>query len=129
MIRDEISFDAEFIEALSKEFTPDFTVHGIHFGEGDPENGGEHWNFSRALTTEDEGVCTVKEIQQVTIYGGIARFSLGRNSLICDFDEEISPKTGTKKLCISYELPDPKWEALKAKAKLVFSGEEYFEIT
>ena len=70
----------------------------------------------------------MKEIQQVTIYGGIAKFTLGRNGLVCHFDEEVSPTTGTKKLCISYDLPDAKWEALKAKAKLVFSGEEYFEI-
>ncbi|MDY6993953.1 MAG: hypothetical protein SVR94_15300 [Pseudomonadota bacterium] len=128
MTNDKICFEAEFVEVASEEYTPDFIVHGIYFGEGDPEEGGEHWNFTRTLETDDEGVCTVKEIQQVTIYGGITRFLLERNHLICEFDENRSKETGTKKLSITYDISDEEWVKLIEKSQLVFSGESYFEI-
>ncbi|GJM08363.1 MAG: hypothetical protein DHS20C11_06390 [Lysobacteraceae bacterium] len=67
--------------AVSREcFTPDFSVLGIHFAEGDPEVGGEHWSFSCA-SGDDEGVCVVKEIQQAVFYNGIAEPSLSRGPL------------------------------------------------
>jgi allantoicase len=94
----------------------------------DPEQGGEHWNFTRTLETGDDGVCTVKEIQQVTIYDGINRFLLDRNHVICEFDEQHSKETGTKKIEITYDISEKEWEKLVEKAKLVFSGESYFEI-
>jgi hypothetical protein len=120
---------SEFVEAVSEEFTPDFIVHGIYFGEGDPEQGGEHWNFTRSLETDDDDrVCTVKEIQRVTIYGGISRFILERNHITCEFDEQNSRKTGTKKIEIVFDISDKEWGKLVEKAKLVFSGESYFEI-
>ena len=128
MTKDEIRFKADFVEAASETYTPDFIVHGIYFGEGDPEQGGQHWNFTRNLETDDQGVCTVKEIQQVTVYGGIDEFVLGRNSLLCEFDENHAITTGTKKLLITYDMGTEKWAALAEKAKLVFSGESYFRI-
>lgn len=128
MISDELRFKAEFVEAVSEEFTPGYIVHGIYFGEGNPEQGGQHWNFTRTLETDDEGVCTVKEIQQVTIYGGIKRLTLNRDNLICEFDNKASENTDTKKLSIIYDIPDDKWLELRKKANLVFSGESYFEL-
>ena len=128
MTNSEITFNAEFVEALSDNDNPDFIVHGIYFGEGDPEQGGEHWSFTRVLENDDDGVCTVKEIQQVTIYRGIDKFLLGRTHLICEFDKAHSVETGTEKLVITYDIPDDEWEKLTNVAKLVFSGENYFEI-
>jgi hypothetical protein len=128
MVNDEIKFQAEFVAAITEEFTPAFIVHGIYFGEGNPEQGGEHWNFTRTPGTDDDGVCTNKEIQQVTIYGGINRFLLARNHLVCEFDEHHSRKTGTKKIDITYEISAKEWAELIEKASLVFFGEMYFEI-
>lgn len=127
MVIPEINYKAYYVEALSEEFTPDFIVYGIYFGEGDPEQGGQHWNFTRTLETDDVGVCTVKEIQQVTTYGGIERFTLSRNAVICDFDDSHTEETGTKRLSIEFDISEAQWNKLLEKARLVFSGEEYFE--
>ncbi len=127
MVSEEIKFKAQEVAAMSEEFTPDYVVHGIYFGEGNPEQGGQHWNFTRALETED-GVCTVKEIQQLTFYRGIKNFLLSRDGLVCEFDVKHAEHAGTKKLCISYDISDERWNELRDKAKLVFSGEIYFEI-
>jgi hypothetical protein len=127
----EISFHAESVEIIDNEFTPDFTVIGFHFGQGDPEKGGQHWNFTQSIPPEDgifDGVCTVKEIQQVTVYGGIRRFELWSDHLVCEFDERTSPKTGTEKLCISYAIPTEQWEKLAAMAGRVFEGRSCFEV-
>jgi hypothetical protein len=44
------------------------------------------------------------------------------------FDEKASKHTGTKILSITYDVTDDKWKELCEKAKLVFSGENYFEV-
>jgi Immunity protein 10 len=132
MIEDEISFRAELVAGDEEEFSPDFFVHGIYFGEGDPENGGEHWNFTRAFGDNDDdeaGVCTVKEIQQATVYGGIARFLLGRRSLRCEFDEETAKETGVRTLRIDYAIDDATWDSLLEHARKVFEGEPYFAVS
>jgi hypothetical protein len=126
----EISFHAESVEIIDKEFTPDFAVIGFHFGEGDPEQGGQHWNFTQSIPCEDgifDGVCTVKEIQQVTVYGGIRRFEMWPDHLVCEFNERTSPKTGVEKLRISYTLSSQQWENLVEMAKRVFAGQSCFE--
>ncbi|MDH5600189.1 MAG: Imm10 family immunity protein [Gammaproteobacteria bacterium] len=128
MVNTEISYKADYVEAISEEFTPEFIVHGIHFGEGDPEQDGQHWNFTRTLETDDDGVCTVKEIQQVTIYGGIKKFVLSRNNLICEFDDKHSERTGVQKLSITFDISDEDWNKLLEKSNLVFSGESYYEV-
>ncbi|HKQ92257.1 MAG TPA: hypothetical protein VJZ77_16475 [Blastocatellia bacterium] len=129
MIENEIRIKASLVAGEQEEYTSDFVVHGIYFGEGDPEQGGRHWNFTRNLGEDDEGVCTVKEIQQVTVYGGIIRFTLARDSVTCEFDEEAAEETGVRKLLIDYNIDDDTWRSLLKQAKFVFDGEEYFEVT
>lgn len=128
MIGNEIHIKATLVAAEGEGYTSDFVVHGIYFGEGDPEQGGQHWNFTRSRGEDDDGVCTVKEIQQVTIYGGIVRFTLARDRVTCEFDEEEAKETGVRKLFIEYSINDDTWQSLVEQAKLVFDGEGYFEV-
>ena len=128
MIEDEMRVKADLVAGDEEEYTTDFVVHGIYFGEGDPERGGQHWNFTRNLGEDDNRVCTVKEIQQVTIYGGIVRFALARHSMTCEFDEKAAMETGVRKLVIEYSIIDDTWQSLVKQANIVFDGEEYFEI-
>lgn len=124
----ELRFHAEIVTAIEEKYTPDFIVHGIHFGVGDPEVGGQHWNFTRSFDEDDEGVCTVKEIQEVTIYGGIVRCTLSRHIFICEFDEQAAQSTKTYKLQISFEIDDETWKLFSTQASLVFDGESYFTL-
>lgn len=128
MIEDEIQVKANLVVGEENGYTPDFVVHGIYFGEGDPERGGQHWNFTRTLGEDDDGVCTVKEIQQVTVYGGIVRFTLARHRMTCEFDEEAAKETGVRKLHIEYSIDEEAWQSLVKQAKFVFHGEEYFDV-
>jgi hypothetical protein len=127
VIADEIRFKAEMVAADQEEFTPDYIVHGIYFGEGDPEQGGQHWNFIRSLS-DDDGVCTVKEIQEVTVYGGIVSCKLSRRSLVCKFSDTATRSTRTRRLVIDFEIDDQGWEALAKQATRVFEGEDYFQL-
>jgi len=128
VIEDELHVKANLVAGEEEQYTPNFVVHGIHFGEGDPERGGQHWNFTRNLGEDDDGVCIVKEIQQVTDYGGILRFTLTRHSMTCEFDEKTAKKTGVRKLHIEYSINEHAWQSLVKQAKFVFDGEEYFEV-
>jgi len=128
MIENEIRIKANLVAGEEEEYTQDFVVHGIYFGEGDPEQGGQHWNFTRNLGEDDDGVCTVKEIQQVTVYGGIVRFTLARDIVTCEFDEKAAKETGVRKLLIEYRINEDTWESLVKQAKFVFEGEGYFEV-
>jgi hypothetical protein len=128
VIIDELRFQAEMVAGDEEAYTPEFVVHGIYFGEGDPEQSGQHWNFTRSLDEDDDGVCTVKEIQEIVIYGGIIDFTLTRQSLVCEFDENTSRSTMTRRLVITYEIDDETWEALVKQARLVFDGESYFTL-
>jgi len=129
MIENEIRIKADLVAGEEEEYTQDFVVHGVYFGEGNPEQGGQHWNFTRNLGEDDDGVCTVKEIQQVTVYGGIVRFTLARDSLTCEFDEKAAKEIGVRKLFIEYSINEDTWESLVKQAKFVFKGEGYFEVT
>ena len=128
-IIDNISFHAELVAAQQEEFTSDCVVHGIYFGTGDPEAGGQHWNFTRMLGEDDEGVCTVKEIQEVTVYGGITSFSLSRSGLVCEFNARTSRETGTRRLEITYDVDDATWSAIIEQSRHVFQGQPYFVLT
>ena len=86
-----IKFNADLIEAHEEQYTSDFSVVGIYFGEGDPEQGGQHWNFTQSIGDEDKSVCVVKEIQQITFYGNIDELILSRYSLKCVFNCNILP--------------------------------------
>ena len=105
VIMDELQFHAELVEGLQEEYTSDDIVYGIFFGEGDPEEGGQHWNFTRNLNADD-GVCTVKEIQEITIYGGIEDFTLTRQKLISEFNEATAQVTQIRKLIITFDIDD-----------------------
>jgi hypothetical protein len=126
VIYDELQFHAEMVAAHQEQYTSNFTVHGIYFGEGDPEQGGQHWNFTRCLN-DDDGVCTSKEIQEVTTYGGIDSFTLTRQRLVCEFNNETAHATQTRKLIITFDLDDEIWGNLLMQTKLVFTGENYFK--
>jgi len=126
---DSVHFHASVVAANEEEYTDDFTVHGIYFGEGDPENGGQHWNFTRTLGDDDDGVCTVKEIQQLPVYEGITRFEMSRTGLACVFDLQTAQKTGVACLTIAYQIDDVCWAGLCTQAKLVFTGKDYFTLT
>lgn len=125
---DHLHIDAQLVAANEQEFTEDFTVHGIYFGEGDPENGGQHWNFTRALGEDDDGVCTVKEIQVVTVYDGIIRFEMNRAGLECEFNDEAAEQTGVRRLTVAYQVDDATWSDLVTQAKMVFTDEPYFKL-
>lgn len=125
---DELHFHAEMVGAEEEEYTPDCIVHGIYFGEGDPEQGGQHWNFTRSLDEDDDGICVVKEMQEVVFYEGIVNCSLSLHELVCDFDEAAAKEAGTRRLSISFELDDETWRSLVTQAKLVFEGKDYFRL-
>ena len=129
VIVDELQFHAEMVEAQEVAYTPDFIVSGIYFGEGDPERGGQHWNFTGCSADDDnEGVCIVKEIQEVTVYSGIDLFILTRKSLTCNFNNETAKSTKTRRLLISYEINDETWEAVVKQSQKIFTGESYFHL-
>ena len=127
-----ISFMAESVEVFEDEYTLDHVVFGLHFGQGDPEKGGEHWNFTRSMPEEQsealKGVCTVKEIQQVTVYGGIRSLSINSRQLSCKFDEDAALKTGVSNLVIGYTLADKQWDRVQKTAERLFGGEGYFTL-
>lgn len=121
-------FHADRVVVSRECFTPDFSVLGIHFAEGDPEVGGEHWSFSRA-SGDDEGVCVVKEIQQAVFYNGIAELSLSRGHLECAFDVNPVDSAGVSALSITFDVNDEKWEELSEAARRIFYEEGYANIT
>lgn len=127
-IIDEIRFEAEEAIGHEEEYTPDFTVYGIYFGNGDPEEGGEVWNFTRAFDENNWGVCTVKEIQAVTVYGGIVECILTRQYFACAFDKDTQKETGVGRLHISFNVSDEVWKNLAQQARMVFKGERYFRL-
>ena len=92
-----IRFTARDIAAFSDDFSDDFVVFNIFFEEFNSEEGGESWNFQRALGAdgtieslgeEDEGVCVVKEIQQLVFNKSIQEVELSRGRFVCKFDPE-----------------------------------------
>jgi len=126
---ESLHVNAQMVASNEEVFTEDFTVHGIYFGEGDPEAGGQHWNFTRSLGDDDEGVCTVKEIQEFTVHEGITSFEMSRTSVVCDFDSDAAQRTGVRRLTIAYEIDDATWTDLASQAKLVFTDMAHFKLT
>ncbi|MGF1488898.1 MAG: hypothetical protein ACFBSE_17575 [Prochloraceae cyanobacterium] len=132
-----IRFTAKTVEAFSTEFCKDFVVFNIFFEECDREEGGQSWSFQRALGAdgtiesreeEDEGVCTVKEIQQLTLYEGIERVKLSRNKFVCKFNIEAIQQIKIEGLEIDYSIDDDRWKRLIRIAVLVFRNRDYFRI-
>ena len=107
-----IEFHAHLVETWSQAYTEDFLVYSILFEESDPEAGGQSWHFSRSLGEEDDGVCTVKEIQKITFYEGIKSFQLDKHQLTCEFTLARANEIGIDGLLITYALSDEEWMKL-----------------
>src|SRR5688572_28163363 len=100
-----ISFTAERVAALVEDFTETFRVYGVYFETGDPEAGGQSWNFTRSLE-DDEGVCTVQEPQLATLYDGIESLHFSRSLLVCRFDLDGRKASGCSHLEIAFHVDD-----------------------
>jgi hypothetical protein len=120
-----LSFVAEHVGTDTTEYTRECVVYLIAFGTGDPEAGGHSWTFSRSFDG-DWGVCTVREIQQATIYGGIESVRLHRSGVECSFDPEATEKAGFRALRIKFDLDEKAWLELVATAKVVFRDCPFF---
>lgn len=122
-----LSFVAENVGADTTEYTRRCVVYLIAFGTGDPEANGHCWTFSRSFD-DDWGVCTVREIQRATIYGGIKSFKLHRSGLECVFDPKAAEKAGFRVLRITFVIDDKTWWELTATAEIVFRDCPYFTL-
>ncbi len=131
------TFTANIVETFKNEFTPEFVVFNLFFEESDPEEGGESWCFQRALGADgtlkslegdDDGVCTVKEIQQAILHEGIQKLELSRTRLLCVFEPHAVEETGTQGLEINYQIDDILWKELKEMSSLVFTGKGFFKV-
>ena len=100
-----LSFLAEHVGTDTTEYTRECVVYLIAFGTGDPEADGHCWTFSRSFD-DDWGVCTVREIQQATIYGGIESFRLHRSGVECVFEPEAAEKAGFHALRITLAIDE-----------------------
>jgi hypothetical protein len=125
---EHLHINADHVAGLKEEYTGDFIVNGIYFSEGDPERGGQHWNFTRALGDDDDGVCTVKGIQEAVVYEGITHFDMNRTGLVCVFDSANAIKTGVRRLTIDYQIDDATWRDLVQQANIIFTDMPYFKL-
>src|SRR5436190_1714610 len=117
MVQPLLSFVAVDVGADTTEYTRECVVYLIAFGTGDPEGNGHCWTFSRSFD-DDWGVCTVREIQQATIYGGIETFKLHRSGVECVFDRKAAEKAGFRELRITFAIDDKTWQEVAATAKV-----------
>jgi hypothetical protein len=120
-----ISFTAEHVDAHVEDFTDTFRVYGVYLESGDPEADGESWNFTRSFE-DDEGVCTVREIQRATLYDKIQELFLSRSQLVCTFEPEVQDETGCARLEIRLNLDDAAWEKVAQMMDTVCSGKPYY---
>ena len=121
-----LSFVAKNVGTDVTKYTRD-VVYLIAFGAGDPEADGHNWTFSRSFD-DDWGVCTVREIQQAVLYGGIESFTLHRSGVECIFDSEAAQETRFGALRITFTIDDKAWQDLTAIAKVVFRDCAYFRV-
>jgi len=130
-------FTAHLVEAFVEEFDEDYAVFNLLFEESDPDLGGESWNFQRALGADgtleslgedDDGVCIVKEIQQLTDYEKLEFVEITKNRFYCKFSAEWARKIKIDGLDISYEIDDAKWKVLLHIANLVFLNRNYYHL-
>jgi hypothetical protein len=120
-----ISFTAERVATHVEDFTDTFRVHGVYFEAGDPEAGGESWNFTRS-SEDDDGVCTVREVQRATLYDGIQELELSRSRLVCNFEPAAHKEAGCARLEIQLKLDDATWEKVAQMMDTVCSGKEFY---
>jgi hypothetical protein len=123
-----LSFVAEEVGGDTTEYTSTCVVYLIGFQTGDPGAGGHCWTFSRSFD-DDWGVCTVREIQQATVYDGIESFRLHRSGAECVFGPRAAKKTGYRDLRITFAIDDKTWRELAETAKNVFRDRPYFTVS
>jgi hypothetical protein len=121
-----LTFAATDVASETIEYTPTCVVHLIAFGIGDPESDGHCWTFSRSFDDDDWGVCTVREIQQATLYEGIASLHFYRAGLECKFTPAGAAVAGIGVLRIRFEIEDEAWDQLAAIARTIFRDRDYF---
>lgn len=120
-----ISFTAERVATLVETFTETHTVYGVSLETGDPDDDGEGWTFSRSFE-DDDGVCTVREIQRATVYDRIRELNLSRAQLTCVFEPAAVDETGCERLEIALKLEDRTWEILARMMDIVCSGKAFY---
>ena len=122
---DKLAYQADQVKSLVVDYTSKFRVYSAHLGVGDPERGGHHWSFSRSLE-DDDGVCTVREIQRATLYEGIRSFRLVRTGLNCVFETAAVPEVGITELEITFAIDDSTWNELSSALDDVFRDRPYY---
>jgi hypothetical protein len=127
MIEPLLTFVAEDVEANTTEYTQECVVYLIAFGTGDPEADGHCLTFSRSFD-DDWGVCTVREIQRATVYGGIEQFKLHRSGVECVFEPKSAEKVGFRELRVSFAVDDKTWQDVAATSRIVFRDCPYFTL-
>jgi hypothetical protein len=127
MAESTLSFVAEDVVADTTEYTPECVVYTIAFGTGDPEADGHCWTFSRSFD-DDWGVCTVREVQQATFYGGIERFRLQQSGVECVFGSKAAREAGCRELRITYSIDEMTWREIVETARVVFRDCPYFTL-
>ena len=120
-----ISFTAEHVDTHIEDFTETFRVYGVYFEAGDPEAGGESWNFTRSFE-DDDGVCTVREVQRATLYDQIQELQLSRSELICTFEPGAQDATGCARLEIHLNVDDATWEKVAQMMDTVCSAKAFY---
>ena len=80
------------------------------------------WSFTRCLE-DDEGVCTVREPQQATVYEGIREIVVSRRRLQCEFE---SAAAGVHKLQITLRLAKEEWKHFSKVIDCVFKDRAYY---
>lgn len=120
-----ISFTAEHVDTHIEDFTETSRVYGVYFEAGDPEAGGESWNFTRSFE-DDDGVCTVREVQRATLYDQIQDLQLSRSELICTFEPRAQGVAGCARLEIHLEVDDATWERVAQMMDMVCSGKAFY---
>ena len=120
-----ISFTAERVATHVQDYTDTFRVYGVYFESGDPESGGESWNFTRSFE-DDGGVCTVREVQRATLYDKIQELQLSRSYLICTFEPAGHDAAGCARLEINLSVDDSTWERVAQMMDTVCSGKNFY---
>jgi hypothetical protein len=120
-----ISFTAERVAAHVEDYTETYRVYGVYLETGDPELGGESWNFTRSFE-DDEGVCTVREPQRATFYDKIQELALSRSQLVCTFTSEGEKDAGCGRLEIQLNVDDSTWDQVSKVMDTVCAGKAFY---
>jgi hypothetical protein len=103
-------------------------VYGVYFEAGDPDVDGEGWNFTRNFE-DDDGVCTVREVQQATFYDEIQELRLSRTRLVCVFEPAVVHQAGCGRLEIHLDVDDETWREVSTMMDLVCSDRPFYRRT